>query len=123
MVSHCRLPFSFLLCTVHKSFTTPQATFQRDKSFILSAAATLLVFQAQFQSAVQTHAYQNEAGTDVGVRSEARGLSVNAETKLHKTMSYGQKKNHQRLCEVTNTRFFKYRNTFFFFFFKQVYFL
>lgn len=44
----------------------PQATFQRDKSFILSAAEMLLVFQAS----IETH-----------------GLRVSVEAKLHKTMS------------------------------------
>lgn len=67
----------------------PQATFQRDKSFILSVAAMLLVFQTQYQSAVQTLTCQSEAGTDVGFRSEAQGLSISMETKLYPTTSWG----------------------------------
>lgn len=78
---------SFLLCTVHKSFIVPQATFQRDKGFILSMATMLLVFQTWYQSTVQTLACQSEAGTDGKVYKwglGGGGLSVSVGEKKKK---------------------------------------
>lgn len=65
----------------------PQATFQGDNSFILSMAATLLVFQTQYKDTAETLACLSEAGTDVRVRSKAQGVSVSVETKVYKTTS------------------------------------
>lgn len=77
----------FLLSIVHKFFIMPQATFQGDNSFILSMAATLLVFQTQYKNTVETLACLSEAGTDVRVRSKAQGVSVGVETTVYKTTS------------------------------------